>query len=212
MVDYRPARAEDLAQIRVINRHYILNTSLTFVRTPPPFDSYIAKLNDLESRGLPYLVAVDKTQKADDGNDLVVGYGSLSPFRPQMVSYAPTVELTLFLHPDHQSQGTGSVLLALLLGKVETGQVWHRIEEPVASESTEVDHRTESSGATRVRNVIAVMAVDPEGKEQGEALRKWYVARGFEECGRMKKVGFKRGHWIDTVWLQYHIPESMVPL
>lgn len=196
MINYRPAKLEDLAQIRDINRHYILNTSLTFVRTPPRFDSYIAKLNDLKSRGLPYLVAVDETQKADDGNDLVVGYGSLSPFRPQMVSYAPTVELTLFIHPDHQSQGSGSVLLALLLGEVETGQVWHRFEElGVSSGSTEANHETESSGAMRVRNVIAVMAVDPEGKEQGEALRKWYAARGFEECGRLKKVGFKRGHW-----------------
>ncbi|KAJ5355237.1 uncharacterized protein N7496_012449 [Penicillium cataractarum] len=196
MINYRPAKIEDLAQIRDINRHYILNTSLTFVRAPPSFDSYIAKLNDLKSRGLPYLVAVDETQKADDGNDLVVGYGSLSPFRPQMVSYAPTVELTLFIHPDHQSQGSGSVLLALLLGEVETGQVWHIFEEPVISSgSTEADHENEASGAMRVRNVIAVMAVDPEGKEQGEALRKWYVARGFEECGRLKKVGYKRGYW-----------------
>lgn len=196
MINYRPAKLEDLAQIRDINRHYILNTSLTFVRTPPPFDSYIAKLNDLKSRGLPYLVAVDETQKSDDGNDLVVGYGSLSPFRPQMVSYAPTVELTLFIHPDHQSHGSGSGLLALLLGEVETGQVWHRFEEPcISSGLTEGNHETESSGAIRVRNVIAVMAVDPEGKEQGEALRKWYLAREFEECGRLKKVGFKRGHW-----------------
>jgi phosphinothricin acetyltransferase len=195
MVSYRAAKLEDLAQIRTINTHYILNTSLTFVRTPPPFESYITKLNDLTSRGLPYLVAVDDEKQTDDGNALVLGYGSLSPFRPQMVSYAPTVELTLFVHPGYQSRAIGSVLLAYLLESVGTGQVWHICEGMDSNESTDLNDENVSDGATRVRNVIAVMAVDPEGKEQGEALRTWYLKRGFEECGRMKKVGFKRGRW-----------------
>lgn len=189
MTSYRPARLEDLAQIRAINAHYILNTSLTFVQTPPALESYIAKLNDLASRGLPYIVAVDETHQRDDGNPLVLGYASLSPFRPQ-VSYAPTAELTLFIHPDHQSHAIGSTLLKNLLERVHERQVWH-----LCKEASESGHLTESTGAIHVRNVVAVMAVDPEGKEQGEALRKWYLKRGFEECGRLKKVGFKRGHW-----------------
>jgi phosphinothricin acetyltransferase len=196
MVSYRAARLEDLAQIRTINTHYILNTSLTFVRTPPPFESYIAKLNDLTSRGLPYLVAVDDEQLTDDGNALVLGYASLSPFRPQMVSYAPTVELSLFVHPEYQSRAIGSVLLAHLLESIESGQVWHLCEGMGSQiESTVPIDEDVPAGAIRVRNVIAVMAVDPEGKDQGEALRTWYLKRGFGECGRMKKVGFKRGHW-----------------
>lgn len=196
MVSYRPARLEDLAQIRTINSHYILNTSLTFVRTPPPFDSYVAKLNDLTSRGLPYLVAVDDEKQSDDGNALVLGYASLSPFRPQMVSYAPTVELTLFIHPEHQSRAIGSALLAQLLERVKTGQVWHTWEGMGSeTESSDPSNANAFTGGTQVRNVIAVMAVDPEGKNQGGALRTWYLKRGFEECGRMKKVGFKRGHW-----------------
>lgn len=196
MVSYRAARLEDLAQIRTINTHYILNTSLTFVRTPPPLESYIAKLNDLTSRGLPYLVAVDDEQRANDGNALILGYASLSPFRPQMVSYAPTVELTLFIHPEYQSRAIGSALLAQLLGSVETGQVWHTCDGLGGQiESADASDVHASASGTQVRNVIAVMAVDPEGKEQGEALRTWYLRRGFEECGRMKKVGFKRGNW-----------------
>lgn len=184
-----------MAQIRAINTHYILNTSLTFVRTPPSLESYITKLNDLASRGLPYIVAVDETKRADDGQPFILGYASLSPFRPQ-ISYAPTVELTLFIHPERQSRAIGSTLLANLLERVQNRQVWHHCEESgIGSETTDSGHEAVPAGPTQVRNVIAVMAVDPEGKEQGEALRKWYLKRGFEECGRMKKVGFKRGHW-----------------
>jgi phosphinothricin acetyltransferase len=113
-----------------------------------------------------------------------------------MVSYAPTVELTLFIHPDYQSRAIGSALLAQFLGSVETGQVWHTCEGMGGQiELSDQNDENASASATQVRNVIAVMAVDPEGKGQGEALRTWYLKRGFEECGRMRKVGFKRGHW-----------------
>ncbi|KAF3391315.1 hypothetical protein F1880_007688 [Penicillium rolfsii] len=196
MISFRAARLEDLDQIRTINAYYILNTSLTFVQTPPAFESYIAKLNDLTSRGLPYLVAVDDEQRTDDGNALVLGYAFLSPFRPGMVSYAPTVELSLFIHPEHQSRAIGSALLAKLLGSVEVGQVWHKCDVMSSQvELANLSNDNTSSRGTQVRNVIAVMAVDPEGKDQGEALRRWYLKRGFTECGRMKKVGFKRGNW-----------------
>jgi phosphinothricin acetyltransferase len=182
----RPVKERYLPQIRAINTHYILHTSLTFARAPPPLDSYTAKIHDAAKQGLPYMVTIDRTQKAPDGNDFILGYGYLSPFRGHLVSYAPTVELTLFVHPDYQSRAVGSSLLKFLLDRVKNGSVNHNCEEE--------PHQGIDAPA-RVRNVIAVMAVDPEGKDEGEALRQWYINRGFEECGRLKKVGYKRGHW-----------------
>ncbi|EEA23209.1 hypothetical protein TMatcc_002066 [Talaromyces marneffei ATCC 18224] len=100
----RDATPTDLPQIRAINTHYILNTVLTFMKTPPPPDTILGKYNDLKEHRLPYLVAVDKDLKhkdKEDGSDLVLGYTYLSPYRGHVLSYAPTVELTLFVHPDH---------------------------------------------------------------------------------------------------------------
>jgi len=182
----RPATEAYLPQIRDINTHYILHTSLTFAQAPPTFESYATKLHDLASRGLPYMAMVDKTQKAPDGNRFVLGYGYLSPFRGHLVSYAPTVELSLFVHPDYHGRSIGSNLLRYLLDRVKHGEVNHRCE---GETNQGIDP------PILVRNVIAVMAVDPEGKDEGEALRRWYIKRGFEECGRLKKIGYKRGHW-----------------
>lgn len=180
----RPVKEAYLPQIRDINTHYILYTSLTFARAPPPFESYVTKMHDLARRGLPYMVTVDKTQKAPDGNDFVLGYGYFTPFRGHLASYAPTVELSLFVHPDYQNRSIGSSLLKFLLDRVKTGAVDHLCEE-----NQNID------APVRVRNIIAVMAVDPEGKDDGEALKRWYIKRGFEESGRLKNVGYKRGHW-----------------
>ena len=73
-----------------------------------------AKFKEItNARGLPYLVAVEKM--AEDANETVVGHTYLSPFRGHMLSYGPTVELSLFVHPDYQSRNIGSRLLAAVL-------------------------------------------------------------------------------------------------
>ncbi|KAL2868973.1 GNAT family N-acetyltransferase [Aspergillus lucknowensis] len=209
----RPATTNDLAQVRAINTHYILNTVLTFAQNPPPESAYIAKFGDITGRGLPYLVAVDETANFQDANDLVLGYTYLSPFRGNMLSYAPTVELSLFIHPDHQDKGLGSRLLGAILDAAREArhlgfELTHstRVEGSKTQENgdgdeNQVEKRTyavdpdDGGSGARVKNILAVMAVNPEGLDGGEALRRWYIKRGFVERGRMQRIGFKKGNW-----------------
>lgn len=193
----RDAIPFDLPQILAINTHYILNTVLTFRQTPPPPSTLLTKYNDIKTRGLPYLVATDSSLKYGDDSDdgLVLGYAYLSPYRGEMLSYAPTVELTLFVHPCHQSKSVGSRLLASILKAAES--VLHRGYEIGGSDdetSTKFVTGGNDSGVF-VRNVLAVMAVDTDGLNEGDRLRRWYIERGFEERGRLEKVGFKKGRW-----------------
>ena len=194
MTIYRQAQLADLPGIRDINVHYILHTSLTFMQAPPPLETYITKWHDLEDRGLPYFVAVDQPEE-HGSEEKVIGYASLSPFRGHLVSYTPTAELSLFVHPEYHSKSIGSNLLSRLIDLVNCGNVSHRVEEAYHEEDVGVDGRSSTESSNQVRNIIAVMAVDPEGKDGGEALRKWYAQRGFVEQGRLKNVGFKWGHW-----------------
>lgn len=192
MATYRPAKLDDLPQIRAINVHYVLHTSLTFMQTPPTLESYAAKWYDIVKRGLPYIVAVDEQRKTNEGLDLVLGYAYLCPFRGHLASYAPTAELSLFVHPDYQSRSIGSNLVATLQHMVGEGHVEQHCEELQLATDY---HLLDSNASNKVRNIIAVMAVDPEGKDGGDALRRWYIQRGFVERGRIVEVGFKRGHW-----------------
>ncbi|EED14290.1 GNAT family N-acetyltransferase, putative [Talaromyces stipitatus ATCC 10500] len=191
----RNATPADLPQIRAINTHYILNTVLTFMQTPPPPGAILTKYNEIKTHGLPYFVAVDDELKYEDSSGLILGYAYLSPYRGHMLSYASTVELTLFVHPEHQSKAVGSKLLAAILKAAESGFLYHcHVYESTGSDE---DQRTVFAGDNEmgvpVRNILAVMAVDPNGPDGGDALRRWYITRGFVERGRLEKIGFKNG-------------------
>ena len=195
MVRIRPATPKDLSQVRDIVVYYVRHSSLTFVQNPVSQAVFDARFHDItESRRLPYLVAIE--EDVDNNREIVVGYTHLSPFRGHMLSYGPTVELTLFVHPHHQSHSVGTRLLAAVLESARLPGVVHRARE-VTVDDDGLEHTVyaEVGRGVRLRNILAVMAVDPEGKDGGEALRRWYVKRGFVERGRLDKIGFKKGRW-----------------
>lgn len=197
-IKIRPATENDIPQVHAIYSHYVNNTVLTFMQNPPPLASMVSKFkSNTAIRGLPYLVAVDAV-----ANDAVLGYTYLSPFRGTMISYGPSVELSLFLHPQHRRQGLGTRLLSALLSSLgpypyangesagRSESVQHRAIEHAGHEYDEV-----IADGIPVRNVIACMALDPEGKDGGEGLCRWYEKRGFVETGRLKGIGFKKMKW-----------------
>ncbi|ODH51211.1 hypothetical protein GX48_02638 [Paracoccidioides brasiliensis] len=193
-IKIRPATESDIPQMHSIFTHYVLNTVITFLINKPPL-SYVAdKLYATRDRGLPFLVAVERPEGANTSNEVdaqekVCGYTQVSPFRGQLLAYGPTVELSLFVHPDYQSQGIGSKLLSSLIELLK--ETKHRAREFAG----DLEHEVGIQDGFPVKNVLAVMAVDTEGKNGGEGLREWYVQRGFVERGRMKEVGFKFGKW-----------------
>ncbi|OJD15439.1 hypothetical protein AJ78_04314 [Emergomyces pasteurianus Ep9510] len=193
-VKIRPATESDLPQIHSIFTHYVRNTVITFLTNSPPL-SYIGKrLHEAQERGLPYLVAVehfeqDNTRTGGNIQEKVCGYTQASPFRGHMLSYGPTVEMSLFVHPEYHSQGIGSILLSSLVEALKDAE--HRCSEYAGDAGSEVRVHE----VLKVKSILAIMAVNPDGKNGGEGLRDWYVQRGFMERGRLKEVGFKHGKW-----------------
>ncbi|KAH8695001.1 hypothetical protein BGW36DRAFT_263687, partial [Talaromyces proteolyticus] len=186
----RTATEDDIPQVHAIYCHYVTNTVLTFMQTPPPLESTIDKFrNNTIARGLPYLVAVDEE---DEDEKRVIGFAYLSPFRGSMLSYGPTVELSLFLNPNQTNGGIGTRLLSTLLSKLDskpnTTAVLHKAVEHAGYQGYE-----EFSEPMPVQNVLACMALDPDGINGGEGLRMWYEQRGFVERGRLKRAGWKKG-------------------
>lgn len=173
----RLATESDLAQVRDIFEHYVLNTVISFLTQKPSLDYIATRYKDSISRRLPYLVAIDESQ---DGK--VVGYACSSAFRGYMLGYGHTVEITLICHPQYTGRGVGSLLISRLITELKNTT---HLSKEVGYENNQVEFK--------VKKVMAIMAVDETAANQGLALRDWYMKWGFEEVGRLKGVGSKKG-------------------
>ncbi|KAH7357167.1 GNAT family N-acetyltransferase [Rhexocercosporidium sp. MPI-PUGE-AT-0058] len=157
-----------IPSINAILTHYALHTVITFATAGISDQELLAKFQSITSdHQLPFYVATDEEQEERE-EEVVVGYTYISPFRPERLAYIHTGEVSLYVHPEHLYKGIGSALLKRVL---------------------------EATQRTRIREVLAFMAVDVESREGGLGLRDFYVRWGFKEAGRMERVGWKLGRW-----------------
>ncbi|KAL1722953.1 acyl-CoA N-acyltransferase [Schizophyllum commune] len=188
----RPAVTEDIPAITSIYNHYINHSVATFrtKRVEPSvlLDTYCSAQNSQH----PFLVAV-----SHNGTE-ILGYAYVSGYRASHPAYWHTVELSIYVHPDHLSGGVGSRLWTALEDALRQR---NRALVGDKGDSHSRDERT-SPGATPIRHVLSVMALDTEGSQGGYGLRDWYVKRGFVQKGHLEEVGYKFGRWIDTIILQ----------
>ena len=102
----RLAERRDAEAIRDIYNLEVLGSTVTFDLVARTLDEQIVWLDE-HSGGHPAIVAVD-----DDGT--VVGFGSLSPWRPRP-AYSPTVEDSVYVHASWRGRGVGRLLLEELV-------------------------------------------------------------------------------------------------
>jgi L-amino acid N-acyltransferase YncA len=106
----RPAVPADLEQVTAIYAHYVTTTVATFEEVPPTTPEWRHRLEDLDGRNLPFLVA--------ESGAVVGGYAYAAPWRPKP-AYRHTVEDTVYVSPGHTGRGLGSALLGALLASCE---------------------------------------------------------------------------------------------
>jgi L-amino acid N-acyltransferase YncA len=166
----RPAVENDLPGISTILTHYALKTVLTFATAGPTDEALRKKFrNIIQENQFPYFVATTRSSSQTDNNtDQVIGITYISPWLPERSAYKHTGEMTLFVNHEHQGKGIGTQLMSALLKAIPR---------------------------TRIRELLAVMAVDDKGRGAGLGLRDYYVHWGFREVGRMERVGFKFERW-----------------
>jgi len=109
-VRIRPARAEDLPAITPIYAHAVLNGTASYEYDPPSVDEMTRRFGAITDGGFPYVVAY--------ADDRVLGYAYASPFRTRP-AYRFTVEDSIYIAPDAQGQGLGTLLLAELIARCE---------------------------------------------------------------------------------------------
>jgi L-amino acid N-acyltransferase YncA len=105
-VHLRLAERRDAEAIRSIYNPEVLESTVTFDLVPRTLEEQLAWLDD-HAGGHPAIVATD------DG-DAIVGFGSLSPYRPR-AAYSTTVEDSVYVRRDCRGSGVGVALLGELV-------------------------------------------------------------------------------------------------
>ncbi len=105
-VHLRLAERRDAEAIRSIYNPEVVESTVTFDLVPRTIEDQVAWLDD-HSGGHPAIVATD-------GADDVVGFGSLSPYRPR-AAYSTTVEDSVYVHEAHRGLGVGRAIVGELV-------------------------------------------------------------------------------------------------
>jgi phosphinothricin acetyltransferase len=106
----RPSTDADVAQIASICAHHVLHGVATFETEPPDASEIASRRSDVQSRGLPWLVAEIAGR--------VHGYAYATPYRPR-AAYRFTLEDSIYIHPDRIGQGIGKLLLPELIARCQ---------------------------------------------------------------------------------------------
>jgi len=110
----RPSLPEDIPSITAIYAHHVLHGTGTFEVTPPTPEDMRARREDVLSKGLPYLVAVD--------GDNVLGFAYCNWFKPRP-AYRFSAEDSIYLAPEANGHGLGRLLLTELMAQAEKAGV-----------------------------------------------------------------------------------------
>ena len=116
----RPALPTDAPAILEIYNHEVLTSNVTFDLTPRTLEEQRRWITD-RSGAHAAVVAVDSA----DGTDVVIGFGSLSPYRDRP-GYSTSVEDSVYVHADHRGSGVGAALLAELVDRA-TAHGFHAV-------------------------------------------------------------------------------------
>ena len=110
MLTLRPARTTDLPQITDIYAHAVLNGTASYEYDAPSLEEMTRRFAAITQQNFPYIVAQDEGR--------VLGYAYASHFRTRP-AYRFIVEDSIYIAPDSQGQGIGTLLLGELLARCE---------------------------------------------------------------------------------------------
>ena len=109
------AEPSDYAAIYAIYAYYIEQTDNNWNHRPKSLDVFKAHFDLIRQMDRPAIVA--------RLTDSVIGYGALHEFR-SADGYWPCAENSVYVHPDHQGQGIGRMLMTALLEQARTAGLW----------------------------------------------------------------------------------------
>ncbi|EUC46651.1 hypothetical protein COCMIDRAFT_92327 [Bipolaris oryzae ATCC 44560] len=204
----RPVQPADVVGIGAIYNYYVEHTIYAAEFDGRTEDHIRQRINTVTSAGLPYLVAISKSNESrvNPGyvTEKIVGFISLDDYCSQASLFRYTFEMELFVHPGYTSKGIGKCLVDRLLEMADTSYRLRGGYEYVNN------FEYLKTGPARVIKTI-LLNVHHENGEHAETgwQGKFLHACKFHRVGRLPKVGYKNNTVIDVAIYAHHTGEEI---
>ena len=109
----RAADPSDASIIASIYNHYVAETIVTFDEQPVTVAEMARRVEEVQAASLPWLVAEQENR--------VVGYAYAAPWK-RRAAYRFSVEITVYLDPNHLGRGFGTSLYTELFAILRNSQ------------------------------------------------------------------------------------------
>ncbi|KAF2261814.1 hypothetical protein CC78DRAFT_583333 [Lojkania enalia] len=203
----RPVRPSDISQVAQIYNYYVDHTIKANEFESRTASQIAGRINDITSRGLPWIVAILRGRRAHTGEhnyvtEEVVGFIDLDDYCDQGSMYRFTFEMELYIHPFHQRRGVGKCLIDKLLDLVDTGYKF-RGGYPYINTGEYL-----KNGPSRVVKMINC-SLPHEAGETDELMGFTSLLKefNFRRSGHLKQMGYKYGKIVDVSVFQYETKE-----
>ncbi len=123
-MNLRTAVQADLPALLDIYNYEVVNGVATLDLAPKTLEDRQSWLDSHNVDNHPLIVAEEK--------GTVMGYASLSEYR-QKEAYRSTVELSVYVHPDHRGKGVASAMMAHLLEEARRDVRTHTVVSVITS-------------------------------------------------------------------------------
>ena len=205
----RPVQQSDVAQITAIYNSFVQDCPLTLEINPVDQDVWRRRFRMSEEERLPFMVAVLKHSKG--GNDRstangrgrnvrrenrrrgpiienIVGYAVAEDFAGRYTAFGPTVEMMIFVHPDHQRLGVGNTLLDRMMPALDPVYL--------SKNGTEFIYDGlqcyELGGAREIHKIIVNIGYYPKDPHTMQWQKDWLIKDWqFEHVATLPGVGMK---------------------
>lgn len=135
----RKAERKDIQVLLEIYNYEVVNGVSTLDINPRTIGQWTDWYEKHNIKNHPLIVAED--------NGTVMGYATLSSYR-EKEAYSSTVELSIYVHPEHRGKGVGSVLMNAIIKMAKEDETVHTVVSVITSGNAASEHLHEKFGFT----------------------------------------------------------------